>query len=237
MARRRVAVLLLALAVVSGCTRIVDGTVHPASGLTPNPLAGRAVKQVLLDDAELEKMLDQSFESDPNLAPRFGDDAFDERPDVSSPDCALAVGLMQKSSYDSADVRDAAREIWWTPRNDRDATVIDVEEGVVALPSAADADTVFEELTKQWEHRDGDAETSRGDTFTLSRPKVADSVLSANTSFSFDSGTIPGLRALGVRVNCLVEVQVSFYRDVSGEQKNSAVDIAHTMMNKVTDLS
>lgn len=234
---KRAGIVLLALMLATGCTRVVDGAVRPASGLTPTPVTGRPVKQVLLDDAELETMLDQTFDSDPDLPPRFGDEAFNDRSGISSSECALVVGPMQKSSYESADVEDAAREIWWTLKEDRDATVIDVEESVVALPSAADADALFEESADRWDHCDGVGVTFRNDTFTLTGAKVTNSVLSANTRFRFDKGAIPGVRALGVRVNCLVEVEVAFYSDASGGDKTSAVDIAHTMMDKVTDLS
>lgn len=237
MIAKRAGVLLAALILASGCTRVVDGTLRAATGLAPSPVTGRSVQQVLLDDAELQKVLDQPFHSDPDLPRRSGDDAFDRRSDISDPDCAAVVGQMQQSSYDAADVRDAVREIWWGPTDDHDVRVIDVAESVVALPTAADADALFDAFIQQWEHCDGTEVSSRGDTFTLTGPKVADSVLSARSNFRFDTGAIPGVRAVGVRVNCIVEVEVAFYRDPSGDDKTSAVDLVHQMMDKVTDLS
>jgi hypothetical protein len=53
----------------------------------------------------------------------------------------------------------------------------------------------------------------------------------------------PQARAVGVRFNCIVEVEVVFFGDRrasdpgSASPDTSAVDIAHAMMDKVSELS
>jgi predicted alternative tryptophan synthase beta-subunit len=53
----------------------------------------------------------------------------------------------------------------------------------------------------------------------------------------------PQARALGVQMNCLVEVQVVFFGERrssdpgSADINTSAVDVAHAMMDKVNALS
>ncbi len=55
----RTVVPLLVILVAAACTRVVDGSARPARGLTPRPITGQTVKQVLLDESELSKMLGQ----------------------------------------------------------------------------------------------------------------------------------------------------------------------------------
>lgn len=233
----RIAAVLLTLIVATGCTRVTGGTVRAAAHLTPNAVLGDTVKQALLDETEL-RALGQPFDSGPNIPPRFGDEAFDRRSDVSDPQCALVVGALQQGSYDSAQVRGAAREIWWGPTGDRDATVIDVVEAVVALPTATDADALFEEFTQRWQRCAQTKVSTSLSTYTLARPTVADSVASARWTSRDDHFNLPGERAVGVRVNCLVEVEVVYYPNLHGDQHQGvAVDLAHRIMDKVTGLS
>lgn len=187
----RGAVGLLALLTTSGCAHVVDGAVHAVPGMAPSPVTERTVNQILLGDRELQKTFGQDFENDPAIPARFGDDAFDDRSDISAPGCAQVVGPMQKHSYEAADVRGAAKETWWDPGDDRRASIIDVEESVVVLPTSADADALLGAFSTTWDHCQDKAVSSRGDTFTLTGPRITDSILSADTGFSFDTDTIP----------------------------------------------
>jgi hypothetical protein len=60
---------------------------------------------------------------------------------------------------------------------------------------------------------------------------------------SSDSASIPAGRAIGVRGNCLVEVEVDFFdasnppHQESGNINSSAVDIANAMLDRVSALS
>ena len=239
----RIGGILLLPVLASSCSTVVGGTMRPAPGMTPRPVTRRTVERVLLGERELSKLFNQSFQTDPELPPRIGDsgEVFDEHSGASPDRCALAVGPLQQSSYQSAHALDGAREVWWDTQTEPEASVISVDEGVVALPSAADADALFANVSEQWKQCDGVKVNYREDTHTLTGVDVADSVLSATAGSSSDtSKTIPEARVVGVRVNCLVEVEVAYFSSSaqgSDERKSSAIDIAHRMMDKISDLS
>jgi hypothetical protein len=234
----RLVVALVALPLAAGCMAVVDGTPHPSRGLTPRPLIGQTVKQVLLDDSEVSKIIGQPFTSKADLPPRFGGRELIFGLPASPSQCAGVAYELHQSSYATADVRTVAQESWWTV-GVRDAKVIDVSEAVVALPTAAAADALFAKFTQAWNLCNGTAVTSLfpsggGGRATISDVRVRDSVLAATveTGTSF---TITSARAVGVRVNCLVEVDVAFF--ANQQPAGAAVDIAHAMMNKISSLS
>ena len=234
----RTLVALPAVLVAAACTQVADGTVRPARGLTPRPLTGQAVKQVLLDDSELSKMLNQPFKGSADLPPRFGGRDLLFGLDASPSECAEVQFELHKNSYGRADIRNAAQEIWWTVRL-RNVKVISVTESVVALPSAVAADALFATLTQQWNRCNGATVTSdlpsgRGPTAVISDVRAADSVLAAHVD-AVNTFRITSGRAVGVRVNCLVEVGVAFFSDHRPD--GTAVRIAHQMMDKVGSLS
>jgi PknH-like extracellular domain len=237
----------------TGCTAMISGTARPAPNLKPRPLSGQTVKQVLLDSAALSKMLNQSFDANS----RFNRSWFGGRDQLQSPhwdspsrtDCLGVTTLQKKSAYQSADLKDVAGEIWW--HEEGPAKVISVNEGVVTLPTAADANALFTKFTAQWQQCAGvTLDLPAGDiTFvhTISDVRVANSVLAAtvsvNSSTSSSDRAIPHARAIGVRVNCLVEVDLAFYSspDVvdpgSGDVNTSGIELAHIMMDNVSSLS
>jgi PknH-like extracellular domain len=139
-----------------------------------------------------------------------------------------------KSGYQAADIDNVAQESWRTA-GVRGVKVIHVSEAVVALPTAAAADALFAKFTQEW-NRCNDATVhlnfpSGGDpTAAISDVRAADSVLVATVE-SFN--TLISARAVGVGLNCLVEVDVAFFHHPDG----TAADIAHRMMNKVSALS
>jgi hypothetical protein len=234
----RTLVALLAVLVATACTQVADGTARPARGLTPRPLTGQAVKQVLLDDSELSKMLNQSFKGTAEFPPRLGRRDLLFELDASPSECAEVEFELHKNSYGGADIRKAAQEVWWTAHL-RSVKVISVTESVVALPSALAADALFATLTQQWNRCDGTTVTShfpsgRGPTAVISDVRVADSVLAAHVA-AVNTFTITSGRAVGVRVNCLVEVSVAFFSDHRPD--GTAIRIAHRMMDKVSSLS
>ncbi len=247
--------LMRALALLSvgllaaGCTVVVGGTARPAPNLRSRPLTGQTVKQVLLDDAALSKILDQSFKTDPRFPPRFGGPETLQDDGSASPADCLGVALMlQRSVYQSANVKDVAVE---RSRAARSVKVIGVKEGVVALPTAADAEALFAKFSQQWQKCDGTTLPLPGSAFKLAAKttnvRVGNSVLVATVSMALtlpgsDSAAIPEGRAIGVQGNCLVEVQVDFFasnpsHQGSGDINTSAADIAHAMMDKVSALS
>ena len=234
----RTLVALLAVLAATACTQVADGTVRPARGLTPRPLTGQAVKQVLFDDSELSKMLNQPFKRSADLPPRFGGRDLLFGLDASPSECAEVEFELHKNSYGRADIRNAAQEIWWTARL-RNVKVISMTESVVALPSTVAADALFATLTQQWNRCNGATVTSdfpggRGPTAVVSDVRAAGSVLAATVD-AVNTFTITSARAVGVRVNCLVEVGVAFFSDHRPD--GTAVKIAHQMMDKVSSLT
>jgi PknH-like extracellular domain len=239
----RIAVPLLAVTLAAGCTRVVDGAPHPAPGMTPRPLTGRVVNRVLLDDGELSKMLDQPFKTDPNSPSRFGGIELLSDGNASPRECTAPAIELPKSAFEGSDVRQVAKESWWNAASyDENPRVISVHEAVVALPTAAAADPLFAKFTEQWRHCDGTT-VSMGDgyfTMAISDVSGANSVVAASVRVH-GSTTVPNARAVGVRVNCLVEVRVAFFDLESGrsahDDKTVAVNIAHRMMDKISELS
>ena len=232
------AVALVALPLAAGCMVVVDGTAHPAPGLAPRPLIGQAVNHALLDDGELAKLVGQYFKSKPESPPRFGgrDRLIDMH--TAPRGCAGVVYELQKSSYGTADVRNVAQQTWWTA-GIRDAKVISVVESVVAVPTAAAADALFAGFVQQWIGCNGTTVTSDFRmrhvlTSVISDVRAANSVLAATVQSHFVT-TVTSARAVGVRANCLVEVDVAFFSD--NKPDGTAVDIAHAMMDKVSSLS
>ncbi|UQX12729.1 sensor domain-containing protein [Candidatus Mycobacterium methanotrophicum] len=132
--------------------------------------------------------------------------------------------MMQKSVYESADVQDIAYESWW---NDGEpAQVISVMEGVVTLPTAAQAEELFAQFSKQWQQCNGATTTEQ--TGPISTTNALTDVRVANASKTIVAATntatpvlpnmpprlaTPQARAIGVRLNCLVEVEVVFFGD------------------------
>ncbi len=234
----RIVVGLVALPLAAGCMVVVDGAAHPAPRLAPRPLVGHAVNRALLDEGELAKLVGQYFKSKPESPPRFGggDQLYDVHAAPSG--CAGVVFELQKSSYGTADVQNIAQQTWWTA-GIRGAKVISVVESVVAVPTAAAADAVFAGFIQQWDGCNGTTVTS---DFGIGHPvsaaisdvRAANSVLAATVQSHFVT-TVISARAVGVRANCVVEVDVAFFSD--NKPDGTAVDIAHAMMDKVSSLS
>jgi hypothetical protein len=247
---RAIAVLGVGLLAV-GCTAVVDGKARPASNSGARPLTGQTVRQVLLDDTALSGLLRQPFRADPHFPRRFG--GRDQMPDdipASSADCLGVATMLQRVVYQSADVKHVAVESWLHAA--RSVKVISVREGVVSLPAAADARALFAEFSAQWRKCDGTALPLPSSTLRLTADitdvRDANSVLAATLSMRLmlpgvDPAAIPEGRAIGVRGNCLVEVEVDFFNTSNpshqgtGDINTTPADIAHAMMDKISALS
>ena len=242
-------VVVAALAV--SCGAVLDGTAKPAPNLKPRPLTGETVRLVPLDDVALSRMLGQQFVA--RVPPAFGgpDKLFQPDSKVSPADCLGVTAMLQKSVYESAEVKDFVSESWWN--NGDPAQVISVMEGVVTLPTAARAEALFAKFSEQWQHCDGATTTEQtgpiSTTNVVSDIRVTNTVVAATNTATAVLPNMPALqpppqaRAIGVRLNCLVEVEVVFFGDRrpsdpgSANLDTSAVDIAHAMMDKVSALS
>jgi hypothetical protein len=242
-------VVVAALAV--GCGAVVGGTAKPAPNLKPRPLTGETVRQVLLDDAALSRMLSQPFIA--RTPSEFGgpDKLYQSDSQVSPAGCLGTTAMLQKSVYESAEVLDVAAESWWN--NGEPAQVISVMEGVVTLPTAAQAAALFAKFSEQWQHCNGAKATEQNGpistTNSISDIRVTNTVVAATNTATSVLPNMPALlptpqaRAIGVQLNCLVEVEVVFFGDRrpsdpgTADLDTSGVDIAHAMMDKVSALS
>ncbi len=258
--RRSLVAPLVAVMVCAGCGSVVAGSGRPAPGLKPRPLTGQTVTQVLLNGDALSKLLGQTFIAKSELPPRFGGaEKLQPALGVISPlNCAGVTTMLEESAYGSGPVENVARETWWNFLEP--VRVISVAEGVVALPTAAEATALFEKFSQQWASCDGTVVTIERASIIVDRPKTTfsdtisdvragDSVLAATVMVdtqlagSPPSGPRPEARAIGVRGNCLVEAEVAFFRTQSpsdqgsADVKTSAIDVAHAMMGKVSALS
>lgn len=248
---KTVATLVAVAALAVGCGVVVDGAARPAPNLKPRPLFGATVQQVLLDSASLSRMFGQTFVTR-EAADVGGPDKLYDVLRSSSPDGCLGVtAMLQKSVYQPGDVRDVAAEDWWN--NGDPSQVVGVMEGVVTLPSAAQAQQLFAQFAQQWQRCNGMTTTEQSGpvstTNAISDVRLADPSVIAATKFA--TSVIPNLpplrpspeaRALGVRSNCLVDVEVVFFNGRrpsdpgSADIATSAVDVAHAIMDKVTAL-
>ena len=131
--------------------------------------------------------------------------------------------------------------------------MLTVLEGVVALPSAAEAQALFAKFSQQWQQCTGTTTTERtgpiSTTNDISDVRVANSIVAATNTATSVLPNMPPLRptpqarAIGVQMNCLVEVDVVFFGGRrssdpgSATVDNSAIDIAHALMDRVSALS
>lgn len=239
----------------TGCTRIVDGVTQPAADLAPRPLAGADIAKVLPGSDELSEILDQRVVEDTHgrrsLSGGVEDmaDGLATESDASPHDCVGVATPMQRSVYESADVADVISEGF---EGDEDGgAVLAAGVGVVALDSVAAANALFDTFVEHWQDCDGTTvtivkESVRGGFFTdrVTDVRVEDSVVAATVEFGHtrDRTVSPVARALGVRANCLVEVDVTYYSNPESHAKGNtdvdsvAIDLAHMMMDEISEL-
>lgn len=245
----RSAAALAVAGLATGCTSVVGGAVRPGPGLTPQPVTGAAVRLALLDDVALAKLLDKDFRSDPGLQPRFG--AADALPDgwrSGRPSyCVGTVVGAQQVVYRTEPVHQVAQEFWGGVKSAR-SPLTGVAEGVIALPTTADAQVAFERFAAQWNRCRGITVTRAADEsagITGASAEIGDvqtggSVITASVRITLSGGVdLSVTRALGVRVNCLVDVDVFSIGggSVDGADKTGALDVARAMMDKVSALA
>jgi hypothetical protein len=246
--------LVVSLTVVmlsAACAVAVGGAAKLAPSLASRSLTGQSVDHVLLGDRTLSRILKQSLNIDPRFPPRFGGDEDLQDDGTAPPDGCLGVAAMlQRSVYQSSHIEEVAVETWRHAAMRADVT--SVQEGVVSLPTAADANALFAAFGRQWQKCDGATTSLPGNMFRLkgkiTNVQVATSVVAATVSMGWaspnskpvpDSESIPAGRAIGVRGNCLVEVEVDFFNSSnalgqgSGDFNTNAIDIARAMTDKV----
>lgn len=249
----RVAVSLAAMMVVAGCSVAVDGVARPAPSPTGRPVGGQTIKRVLLGKGALSRIVRQPLSIDPRYPPIFGGPealAGDKSP---SPDDCIGVAVtLQHSVYQDHYVKGVALETW-RPDPAAVPVVTGVKEGVISFATAADAEARFVKSSREWQRCEGKTVLLSSGSFRLQvkvdNVQPAASVLAATMSIELDSPSallalaIPAARALGVRDNCLIEVEVDFGNNTNlpaqrpDDIDTSAIDIAQVMRDKVSALS
>ncbi len=250
---RAVAVLgLIGTALLAAaCTVVTGGAAQAPPRLEPKPLIGEAVTRVLVDDQTLSRILNQPFVIDSRLPARFGGPEALQRMGQPAPDECLGVAeMLHHSVYGASNVNDVAVEAWRHAA--RPVQLTSIKEGVVSLGSAAEARALFSRFAQQWQSCDGHTVSLPDTVFRLkaeiTNVQVAPSVLAGTVWIGFERGraeptSIPAGRAIGVRGNCLVEVEADFFNasvrtlDGSSVTNATAFDIAHLMMDRVSALS
>lgn len=237
----RLALVVMCSALVTaaaGCADVVTGTAHPAANLKPHPLTGPVIKDTMLTDTELSHVFDQAFEID--RSPVFGGPAelFWDWPGAKQSDCAGLSKILIGETYTNAQVLNVAHEMWWDSHSHLSPviTVINLEEGVVALPSMAAADGMFAKFTQQWQRCVGARIQSGANVYyEVGEVHAEGSVVEATVENHDQTINLRESHALGVRNNCLVEVSITYYRDTAPAPGKTASDIARQMLNKIGD--
>lgn len=246
----RLVTLLAVVLLAAGCSATVGGMARPvSSNVTPRTLTGDTITRVLLGRSALSLIVKQPMEIDPSEPPSFGG------PEVlqgeSSPAACTGVAvMMEKGVYVAGNVKDVALETW-RPHT-TDAEVTRVKQGVVSFPTAADAEALYDKFAQQWQSCEGQTVPLSSGAFGLGI-KVHDVQTSTSVVYatiSMDMGlpgsagaSLPAGRAIGVRGNCLIEVEVDFRKSQDpflqerGGADTSALDIAQVMRDKVLALS
>jgi hypothetical protein len=248
--RCRLALAVAGCLLFSSCTTVTDGTVQPAEGLPLGPLNAAALEEVLPTENQIADILGDRLAPDPDEPAMSGDvsdmpDGLNSEAEASPHDCVGATAPLQRSIYDGTPMTDFTSYDWQLPEGDR-GDVLGTTTGVAAFPSAAKANDVFEDFVKQWEACDGtvvELPTVDDAYFTdaITNVRVENSVVSADLLTAKPSESIkwPRLRAIGVRANCLVEVDVSFFFGRDGAPsglEDVAIELAHFMMDRIAEV-
>ncbi len=234
-------------ALVASCTGIVGGSALPAPGLAPHPVLGETLKKVLANAGQLTAALHQPVWPSNARPPMFGGidtipNGLFSNPKSGPRECLGIVLAIQQNSYRSADAavqQFASSE--WNVGQSMDIKAFLVAVSAVGIDTASGADAVFATFSRQWSHCNDTTVTvfdpnsdKVQSTDRITGVRVADSIISATVqAIDPDGSSLLVTRALGVRVNCIIETTVIY----AGDPGTGAVDIAHAMLDNVSKVS
>ena len=164
--------------------------------------------------------------------------------EASPHNCVGATSPLQRSIYQDTGLTDFASFRWRLP-DSASGDVIGATTGAVAFPGPAQANDAFAAFVEQWQVCDGtvvEMPIEDGDYFTdeVTNVRVENSVLSADvaTARQPDSISWPRVRAIGVRANCLVEVDVSFFGGDAPPTglDDAAIELADFVMSRIAEV-
>ena len=249
--RRWYALALAGGLLVSGCTTVTEGEVRPAAGLALRPLNGDQLLDVLPTTNQVVDLIADPLGPDPELPEELGElsdmaDGLSSDAEASPHECVGAISTLQRSIYEDTGLKEYANRSWELPE-DEDGDVLSATAGVAAFPGTADANDVFDAFAEQWKDCDGTAvevPVEDGDDYFLdsvTNVRVEHAVLSADIETSRPSASIswPRVRAIGVRGNCLVEVDISFFGGDAPppDLENVAIEMAQSVMHRIGEVA
>jgi PknH-like extracellular domain len=245
---RRAIVLVLGCLLLAGCTKVADGSAIAARGLQLGPLSGADLEKILPTESELAKVLGESIPPDPDKPQVKGDlsdmaDGLATESDASPHKCVGVIAELQRSIYQDTKMTEFASARWREPSGST-SDLTRVITAVVAFPSTSDANDAFDDFAKQWKSCDGTlvkipiASDYFGDD--ISNVQNEDAVMSADIEVTRSSNSIrwPNLRAIGVRANCLVEVELTFFGGAAAPTKfrDTAIAVTRSMMDRIAEV-
>lgn len=238
---------LVTVGLMTSCTVTSAGSARPASSLTEFLTTGEHLEKILPDEAQLSSILQNRITEDPRYPLTLGGieemtNGWFSNPRNTPRDClGVVFNSAQRNIYRGTNLQGFASNNWKTLRP-AISGAISLGARVTAMRTIAAADNLFTHFVDQWEGCRGATVTIfKPDTDTLKYRMTIDNVdfsgttLSANVqSIPMEAGMVPIFyaRALGVRGNCLVDVNVLFATDPN----DSAIRIANLMMDKVGNL-
>lgn len=245
---RRALALAIGCLLLAGCTKVADGTVVAARGLQLGPISGADLQKVLPSESELENVLGESIPPDPDKPQVQGDlsdmaDGLASESDASPHKCVGVIAELQRSIYQDTKMTEFASDRWKQPSGSS-SDLTRVTTAVIAFPSTSDANEAFDDFAKQWKECDGTLvkipiETDYfGDD--ISNVQNENSVVSADVEVTRSSNSIqwPNLRAIGVRANCLIEVELTFFGGAAAPSKfqDTAITVTRSIMDRIAEV-
>ncbi|OBG54839.1 hypothetical protein A9X03_08905 [Mycobacterium sp. E1715] len=244
---------MVVLISATGCSTTVGGAARAPANLTTRFLDGHTLERVLLGKSALSRVVREPVELDPGFPPFVGGPEMLGRVRSEGSESCLGVAVMMRAgAYRSANVK-AVAFTTWRPTAPSGAAVIRVQEAAIGLPTADQAYALFSTIARRWQECDGKTVPIAGGSLPLevkvSHVQSASSVVAATISTqwnmppSFSPPALPAERAVGVRDNCLIEVEVDFFdapsalQDGTRDANARALDIAQVMRDKVSALS
>lgn len=192
----------------------------------------------LLTSEDLNKLVGGTFtpSRDTTFGGRDDMEVLASRP--SPAECTSTLYPAVRSSYESKGVRGYASGSWI---HEGRAPVSFVVDAVVALSSAEEARSTFDEFSRQWHDCSGQTITSSADATTSRRYDVTAVSAVAGTDtviahLNSDSSSFTHItRAIGVHRNFIVELKCSFWDDSlsAADLERHTTDGVHKIFDKI----
>lgn len=240
-----------ALTLTAGCACTVTGAPVPTRDSAGILGVGRTIGRVLPNDAELSAVLNDNLSSH-GFPPIVGGvtalpNGIRDSMDASEIECLGVTSPDMRAVYEKSSVRAVATEDAddWDDPNHAVGHSYSVNVGAMALTSPADAHALFATFVNQWQQCQGKTMTvyqkpgGSGDQLhQISVVHTAGDVLTAVVMLSVPAThtePIPEQRAVGVAMNCIVDVDFSDsgWRNGDPISADQAVAVAEQMLAKV----